>query len=265
MYFSRGIPSVYYGDEVGMTGSGNGGDQRARQDMFETKVSAWKSEARIGSEPIGDGNSFTKAASHPIALYLSELAKLRATYPALANGQMQIRSAKGTTLVLSKWDPVEKIEYLVAFNNSKQPAQVTVNTSRAAKWKPLLGGSTFSNKGSSVTLTVPAFDAVVLQSSAVMPAAKIVPANLKTRMDFLTGMLEISAPLKSTGLNRVDFSVKAEGSTKWVNAGTDFNSPYRIYLSPTEYKSGSKVSIRATVFNIKGEKVAFKQIEAVNK
>jgi hypothetical protein len=98
-----------------------------------------------------------------------------------------------------------------------------------------------------------------------MPAAKIVPANLKTRMDFLTGMLEISAPLKSTGLNRVDFSVKAEGSTKWVNAGTDFNSPYRIYLSPTEYKSGSKVSIRATVFNIKGEKVAFKQIEAVNK
>jgi len=265
MYFSRGIPSVYYGDEVGMTGSGNGGDQRARQDMFETKISAWKSETRIGSEPIGDGNSFTNAANHPIALYLGELAKLRASYPALANGQMQIRSAKGTTLVLSKWDPVEKIEYLVAFNNSKQPSKVTVNTSSTAKWKPLLGGSTFSNKGTSVTLTVPAFDAVVLQSSAVMSAAKIAPANLKTRMDFLTGMLEISAPLKSTGLNRVDFSVKAEGSTKWVNAGTDFNSPYRIYLSPSEYKYGSKVTIRATAFNIKGEKVAFKQIEAINK
>jgi hypothetical protein len=233
--------------------------------LFETKISAWKSEARIGSEPIGDGNSFTNAASHPLALYLGELAKLRATYPALANGQMQIRSAKGTTLVLSKWDPVEKIEYLVAFNNSKQPSKVTLNTSSAAKWKLLLGGSTFSNKGTSVTLNVPAFDAVVLQSSAAMPAAKITPASLKTRMDFLTGMLEISAPLKSTGLNRVDFSVKAEGSTKWVNAGTDFNSPYRVYLSPTEYKSGSKVSIRATAFNIKGEKVAFKQIEAVNK
>jgi len=72
MYFSRGIPSVYYGDEVGMTGSGNGGDQRARQDMFETKVSAWKSEARVGSDPIGDGNSFTKSASHPLAIYLGE-------------------------------------------------------------------------------------------------------------------------------------------------------------------------------------------------
>ena len=265
MYFSRGIPSVYYGDEVGMTGSGNGGDQRARQDMFETKISAWKSETRIGSEPIGDGNSFTNAARHPLALYLSELAKLRATYPALANGQMQIRLATGNTLVLSKWDPVEKIEYLVAFNNSKQSSKVTVNSSSAAKWKSLLGTSTFSNKGAAVTLTVPAFDAIVLQSSAAMPAAKITPANLKTRMDFLTGMLEVSAPLKSTGLNRVDFSVKAAGSTKWVSAGTDFNSPYRIYLSPTEYKYGSKVSIRATAFNIKGEKVAFKQIEAINK
>ena len=265
MYFSRGIPSVYYGDEVGMTGSGNGGDQRARQDMFETKVSAWKSEARIGSEPIGDGNSFTNAASHPLALYLSELAKLRATYPALANGQMQIRSATGSTVVLSKWDPTEKIEYLVAFNNSKQPSKVTVNTSSAAQWKSLLGGSTFSNKGAAVTLTVPAFEAVVLQSSAVMPAAKITAAALKARMDFLTGMLEVSAPLKSSGLSRVDFSVKADGSTKWVNAGSDFNSPYRVYLSPTDYKYGSKVSIRATAFNIKGEKVVFKQIEAVNK
>jgi len=265
MYFSRGIPSVYYGDEVGMTGSGNGGDQRARQDMFETKISDWKSEARVGSDPVGDGNSFTESANHPLAIYLGELAKLRTSYPALANGQMQIRSATGNTLVLSKYDPVEKIEYLVAFNNSKQPSKVTVSTSSTAKWKSLLGGSTFSNKGASVTLTVPAFDAVVLQSSAVMVPAKIVVSALKTRMDFLTGMLEVSAPLKSPGLSRVEFSVKAAGSTKWVNAGTDFNSPYRVYLSPTDYKYGSKVSIRATAFNIKGEKVVFKQIEAVNK
>ena len=265
MYFSRGIPSVYYGDEVGMTGSGNGGDQRARQDMFETKILAWKSESRVGSEPVGDGNSFTNAASHPLAIYLGELAKLRATYPGLANGQMQIRSAKGNTLVLSKYDPIEKIEYLVAFNNGKQSSKVTVATSSTAKWKSLLGGSTFSNKGTSVTLTIPAFEAVVLQSSSVMPPAKIMPAALKTRMDFLTGMLEVSAPLKSSGMSRVEFSVKAAGSTKWVSAGTDFNSPYRVYLSPTDYKYGSKVSIKATAFNIKGEKVAFKQIEAINK
>ena len=35
MYFSRGNPVVYFGDEQGFTGAGN--DQAARQDMFASK------------------------------------------------------------------------------------------------------------------------------------------------------------------------------------------------------------------------------------
>ena len=84
-------------------------------------------------------------------------------------------------------------------------------------------------------------------------------------MDFLTGMLEVSAQIKTPGLNRVEFSVKAAGSNKWVPAGTDFNSPYRVYLSPTDYKYGSKVSIRATALNIKGDRVPFKEVQTVVK
>ena len=38
MYFSRGNPVIYYGDEQGFTG--DGGDQDARQDMFPSKVAA---------------------------------------------------------------------------------------------------------------------------------------------------------------------------------------------------------------------------------
>jgi glycosidase len=265
MYFSRGIPTVYYGDEVGMTGSGNGGDQRARQSMFETKIPAWKSEPRVGSDPIGDGNSFSQAATHPIALHLTELAKLRATYPALANGEMQVRSAKGSTLVLSKYDLTEKVEYLVAFNNSKKTSQISVTSSSNARWKTLLGSPTVTNKGSKVNLTIPAFDSVVLQSTSAMPPAKIVVSPLKIRKDFVTGMFEISAPLKSSGLNRVEFSVKSAGSSQWKSVGTDFNSPYRIYLSPSDYQVGSKIAIKATALNIKGDRIAFKQIETVNR
>jgi glycosidase len=265
MYFSRGIPTVYYGDEVGMTGSGNGGDQRARQSMFETKIPSWKSEPRVGSNPVGDGNSFTGAASHPIALYLSQLAELRAKYPALANGEMQVRSAKGGILVLSKYDLNEKIEYLVAFNNSKRSSQVSVSTSSNSRWKTLLGSPTVTSKGLKVNLTIPAFDSVVLQSTSAMPAAKMVVSPLKIRKDFLTGMFEVSAPMKSTGLNRVEFSVRSAGSTQWKSVGTDFNSPYRIYLSPADYPVGSKIEVRAIALNIKGDRVAFKQIETTNK
>jgi glycosidase len=265
MYFSRGIPTVYYGDEVGMTGSGNGGDQRARQSMFETKILAWKSEPRVGSNPVGDGNSFTDAATHPIALHLAELAKLRAAYPALANGEMQVRLAKGSTLVLSKYDLKEKIEYLVAFNTGNKTSEVSVTSSSSARWKTLLGSPTVTNKGSKVNLTIPAFDSVVLQSTSVMPPAKIVASPLKIRKDFLTGMFEVSAPLKSSGLSRVEFSVKSVGSSQWKSVGTDFNSPYRIYLSPTDYPAGSKIEIKATALNIKGDRIAFKQIETVNR
>ena len=116
-----------------------------------------------------------------------------------------------------------------------------------------------------MNLTIPAFDAVVLQATSAIPSPKIAVAALKARMDFLTGMYEVTAPIKSPGLNRVEFSVKAAGSNKWVAAGTDSNSPYRIYLSTTDYKYGSKVSIRATAINIKGERVAFKQIDATIK
>ena len=265
MYFSRGIPTVYYGDEVGMTGSGNGGDQRARQSMFETKILSWKSELRVGSNPVGDGNSFINAASHPLALHLTQLAELRAKYPALANGEMQVRSAKGGTLVLSKYDLKEKIEYVVAFNSSDKTSQVAVTTSSNARWKTLLGSPTVTNKGFKVNLTIPAFDSVVLQSTSVMPPAKIMASPLKIRKDFLTGMFEVSAPLKSSGLSRVEFSVKSVGSSQWKSVGTDFNSPYRIYLSPTDYPTGSKIEIKATAFNIKGDRVAFKQIETTNK
>ena len=36
LFFSRGAPVLYYGDEKGMVGTG--GDKGARQDMFPTEV-----------------------------------------------------------------------------------------------------------------------------------------------------------------------------------------------------------------------------------
>ena len=56
LYFLRGAPVVYYGDEVGIIG--RGGDKAARQDMFPTKVEEWQTEERVGGPPIGTGSSF---------------------------------------------------------------------------------------------------------------------------------------------------------------------------------------------------------------
>ena len=46
LYFLRGAPTVYYGDEVGMIGSG--GDKAARQDMFPTQVPTGRRRSASG-------------------------------------------------------------------------------------------------------------------------------------------------------------------------------------------------------------------------
>ena len=48
MYFSRGNPVVYYGDEQGFTG--DGGDQLARQTMFASLVPEYQDDDQIGTD-----------------------------------------------------------------------------------------------------------------------------------------------------------------------------------------------------------------------
>jgi glycosidase len=85
----RGSATVYYGDEVGMMG--DGGDKAARQDMFPTQVSFWKTEKRAGMAPIGNGSSLT-ITSHPIMNQLKAVNTLRAAHPALADGAQELRA-----------------------------------------------------------------------------------------------------------------------------------------------------------------------------
>ena len=48
MYFSRGNPVIYYGDEQGFTGSG--GDQVARQTLFASQVPVYLDDDLLGTE-----------------------------------------------------------------------------------------------------------------------------------------------------------------------------------------------------------------------
>ncbi len=156
LYLSRGIPTVYYGDEVGMTGSENGNDQRARQDMFPTQVEMWKNEPRVGSKPVKDGDSFSEK-SHPISDLLKNLGQLRKEHPALANGQMQIRYAKGPLFIFSKRAVGENTEYLIALNNSSKKVSATVPTATSGNWEKLLGSASFEGNRSEVSISLSPF------------------------------------------------------------------------------------------------------------
>lgn len=252
LYLTRGIPSVYYGDEVGMTGTGSGSDQLARQDMFSTRVNIWKTEKRIGSSPIGTGNSFDITDTHPIAVHLQKLAQLRSSNPALANGPMQIRYSKDSLLVISKKDDRENREYLVAFNNSTKPVKATISTATSTGgWKVLFGNTKVANAKEKVSVSVPALSTVVLKANKVIDKTAVKVGKITSEMDFLTGYYETKASVISQDMAKVTFFGRTSSDQPWVSLGTDTNSPYIVYIDPLNYL-GKKLQIRADAVNSKG-------------
>ena len=256
MYLTRGIPSVYYGDEVGMTGTGSGSDQLARQDMFSTKVNFWKSEKRIGSLPIGTGNSFDVTDKHPIATHLKALANLREANPGLANSSMQVRYAKDYLFVISKKDSIENREYVVAFNNSNKAINATVGTATSkGGWKVIMGKSAVKAVGEKVTISVPALSTIVLKANQKIDKTDVKVGKITSKLDFLSGYYETKASVTTKDLAKVTFYIRTSADQPWNSLGTDINAPYSVFIDPLDFE-GKKVEIKAEAINSKGVKHA---------
>jgi glycosidase len=253
MYFSRGIPTVYYGDEVGMTGTNSGKDQFARQDMFPTEVEIWKTETRIGGSPIGNGDAFTATKQNPIAKYLVELAEIRKNNPALANGPMLERYSKYALYVISKKDVAENKEYLVAFNNSDTDEVVEVTTATSTGgWTQILGKTVVTTNQNKISFTVPALSTIVLKANSPIDQFATKATKLSTSFDDLTGFYKVKAGLTSKDFLSVEFFARNVGTSKWISQGVDTGSPYSIYLDPLDFPK-KKIELRAVARNSKGE------------
>src|SRR3712207_3907554 len=117
MYFSRGNPVIYYGDEQGFTG--DGGDQDARQDMFPSEVATYNDDDLIGNDATTAEDNFDTSTT----LYrdIAHLADVARRNPALRNGaQIDRFAANGPGIyAFSRIDRNRQVEYVVAVNNSE--------------------------------------------------------------------------------------------------------------------------------------------------
>ena len=126
MYFSRGNPVIYYGDEQGFTGPG--GDQDARQTLFASQVPEYLDDDLLGTDATHATDNFN--TGHPLYAKISELAALTKEHPALRNGAHQHRYASDGPGIyaFSRTDAEDQREYVVALNNSEQPQTADVPT-----------------------------------------------------------------------------------------------------------------------------------------
>ncbi len=160
----RGVPTIYYGDEQGFVSDGN--DQLAREDMFPSKVNVYNDNDLIGTDATTAVANFDTA--HPLYRLIAKLASLRRSTPALTGGLQKIRafSDKPGLLAISRFDPQNGQEVLLAFNTSSKPVSALVEVDpRSQSFTSLAGQCALQASASgSLSVSLPALGFAVCEA-----------------------------------------------------------------------------------------------------
>lgn len=253
MYFSRGNPVIYYGDEQGFTGPG--GDQDARQTLFASKVPEYLDDDLLGTAASHAEDNFN--TDHPLYTKISELAALTKEHPALRDGAHQHRYAsEGAGIyAFSRTDAEDQREYVVALNNSEQPQTAEIPTYIAKRnYTKVYGDGAAEAKTSAdgkLTVTVPPLSAVVYQSSGRIPHSKAAPAVVLQEPAPApgdNGRLKVTADVGASSFYEVTFEARQAGG-EWQSIGTDDTAPYQVFHDVAALEAGASVEYRATVLD----------------
>jgi len=146
----RGMPEVYSGDEIAMTGGDDpdnrhdfpGGWPRAKQDAFSSRTPA-------------------QATMHD---WVEKLLTLRKEYPALEEGAMQVLAAQKDVLAYARVNPDQAQKLLIVVNRSAEPATVELQLNGTALANSthahaLLGNANPQFEGSELRVEMPATSA----------------------------------------------------------------------------------------------------------
>jgi alpha-amylase len=257
MYFSRGNPVIYYGDEQGFTG--DGGDQDARQDMFPSRVASYNDDDLIGTDATTAESNFD--SSHPLYQSIGGLAEVTSLHPALRDGVQQHRwSSSGPGIyAFSRLDRHDQHEYVVAVNNAEQAQTAAVPTyMRGTTFKLVYGsgaGELSSGTDRRLGLTVGPLSAVVYRAVRPLDRSREAPAIALASPGALRDRAEVGATLGGDGFAEVTFLARV-GQRGWKSIGTDDNAPYRVFHDVADLDPGTRVEYKAVVVDNAGHQRA---------
>jgi alpha-amylase len=255
MYFSRGNPVIYYGDEQGFTGSG--GDQVARQTMFASQVPDYLDDDLLGTSRTHAQDNFE--TGHPLYDSIADLAELTERHDALRDGAQQHRFAAAGQGVyaFSRLDRREQREYVVALNNAETAQTAAILTYVAKRhFKRIHGAGARHLKSDAsrrLTVTVPPLSAVVYKLDGRIPGSKAAPAIAladPAPAPQSRGRMEVRADV--AGESFYEVTVQADTGDGWQPVGTDDNAPYRVFHDVSGLRAGTDVRYRAIVLDNRG-------------
>jgi len=253
MYFSRGNPVIYYGDEQGFTG--DGGDQLARQSMFASQVPEYLDDDLLGTDATHAESNFI--TTHPLYEAIQRLGEVTRRHPTLRNGAHQHRYAADSAGIyaFSRIDRRQQREYIVALNNSEQIQTATIPTYiRNRSFTRVYGDGARRVRSAgdqSLTLTVPPLSAVVYRSAGRIPGSRTAPEislGGPVPSPEARGRMHVSAEVGGSSFYEVTFQAKI-GSDDWTSVGTDDTAPYQVFHDVEELAPGTPLAYRAVVLD----------------
>ncbi len=282
LFFARGQPVLYYGDEQGMIGRG-GNDMQARETLFASQAPAFRDAPLLATSRTGADDKFD--TTHPFYQLFAQLGALRAEHVALRTGAMIPRStAEPGLLAFSRIERGEQVEYVAVFNRSRVDAlQGRVPTSQPIGGKlELLFSSDASTGVAAQTVAADGTMGVsvapmqfALWRASVPLAASSDPLSIALVNPGSDAVLKFTAK-EVDGLNfpsshalqaevsgaagyaEVTFALQRAsrpGQTEYL--GTDDTAPYRIFWSPpADMAADEKLTLIASVSDLRGRTAA---------
>lgn len=151
MYFSRGVPVVYYGDEQGFVG--DGGDQASRQDMMPSTVASYNNDDLLATDKTTADDNFDP--SHLFYQTFAKYAELYQQYPALRFGQQTTLYSQDKpgifALQRTYLDEGKEQKLMVVYNTATQAQRLAVIANKQTK--KLLYQSTVNSDGNIAPLS----------------------------------------------------------------------------------------------------------------
>jgi glycosidase len=135
VYFLRGVPIVYYGDEQGFVG--DGGDKGARQDMMPSLVNSYNDDDLLANTKTTADDNFDE--NHLFYKTFAKYADVYYQYPALRFGEQKTLYAQDTPGIFAISRTMKDSDTMVVvFNTAKtaQPIELDIALSGAQKVYP---------------------------------------------------------------------------------------------------------------------------------
>ncbi len=286
MFFARGFPVVYYGDEQGFTGASN--DKDARQDMLASQVAEYEDYPPFGTTATYADENFDP--THPLYQTLADYSSVLADHLALRRGAQIHRYGQESAGIyaFSRIERDEQIEYVVVLNNAATAASATFPVYTAdhmfTSVYPLNSSEIItSTADKQLSVTLPAFGVAIYRaeqdrhicylplvlnnasatSTATHSAATgnvVRASSAAPDLDFYTpvadsnvhGRVEIGVTLSEDNIyTEVNFSIKIDdGDYEYI--GTDANPPYRIFYDVSGIPDGTPITFQAIVNDLNG-------------